>query len=35
MARLKEETSNALFDELSDWNKCLEGENIDFRGPTP
>ena len=35
MVRLEGETSNALFDELSDWNKYLKGENIDFRGPTP
>ena len=47
MARLKDETSNALFDTLGDWNAYLKAENIDpqlgeetprvgtMRGPTP
>jgi hypothetical protein len=35
MVHLDGETSNALFDELADWNEHLKGENIDFRGPTP
>jgi hypothetical protein len=35
MVRLEGETSNALFDTLSDWNEHLKAKNIDFRGPTP
>jgi len=35
LAHLEEETSNALFEELADWNEHLKGENIDFREPTP
>lgn len=30
MARLKEKTSNALFDTLQDWESYLRAEGIDF-----
>jgi len=35
LVHLEGETSNALFDELADWNEHLKNKNIDFRGPTP
>jgi hypothetical protein len=35
VARLEEETSNALFDELADWNKHLKAEKVNFPRPRP
>jgi len=35
MVHLEGETSNAIFEELADWNKHLKAENITLRGPRP
>ena len=35
MARPEGVPSNELFDILAQWNKYLEQENFDFKGPQP
>jgi hypothetical protein len=35
MAHLEGETSNALFEELADWNQHLQHNNLPFEEPSP
>ena len=35
MASLDEESSNQIFETLSDWNKILEHSYPEIRGPAP
>jgi hypothetical protein len=35
MAHLEGETSNALFEELANWNHQLQDNNVQFEEPSP